>query len=247
MDSLRAELIHDKSAIVPVMVQMPALNTRQFDWCKSKLPNKAEPVPPIYHTGNGERLPFGQPEEIGVSFLPTLFGKEPRHVQGEFLCHRSSAAALTLVGMASLSVIALYQLGIFKRLPEPSLPILDAEKVNGSPEAYQLLNTPDAVLGLGSYAATLGLVAIGGANRAQSKPWIPLALAAKSGLDSLLAAVLTRKSWTHFRAFSLYNLVTALCSFLIFPLILPEAKAAWRKLCVSELNSNSQLDRNRNV
>jgi short-subunit dehydrogenase len=48
MDSLRAELIHDKSAIVAVMVQMPALNTPQFDWCKSKLPNKAQPVPPIY-------------------------------------------------------------------------------------------------------------------------------------------------------------------------------------------------------
>jgi short-subunit dehydrogenase len=48
MDSLRAELIHDKSNIVAVMVQMPALNTPQFGWCKSKLPNKAQPVPPIY-------------------------------------------------------------------------------------------------------------------------------------------------------------------------------------------------------
>ncbi len=48
MDSLRAELIHQKSRIVPVMVQMPALNTPQFDWCKNKLPNKSQPVPPIY-------------------------------------------------------------------------------------------------------------------------------------------------------------------------------------------------------
>jgi short-subunit dehydrogenase len=48
MDSLRAELIHDKSKIIAVMVQMPALNTPQFDWCKSRLPNKAQPVPPIY-------------------------------------------------------------------------------------------------------------------------------------------------------------------------------------------------------
>jgi short-subunit dehydrogenase len=48
MDSLRAELIHDQSAIIAVMVQMPALNTPQFDWCKSKLPHKAQPVPPIY-------------------------------------------------------------------------------------------------------------------------------------------------------------------------------------------------------
>ena len=48
MDSLRAELIHKKSKIVAVMVQMPALNTPQFDWCRSKLPNKAQPVPPIF-------------------------------------------------------------------------------------------------------------------------------------------------------------------------------------------------------
>jgi NAD(P)-dependent dehydrogenase (short-subunit alcohol dehydrogenase family) len=48
MDSLRAELIYDGSHVVATMVQMPALNTPQFGWCKSKLPDKAQPVPPIY-------------------------------------------------------------------------------------------------------------------------------------------------------------------------------------------------------
>jgi hypothetical protein len=48
MDSLRAELIYQKSKVVATMVQMPALNTPQFGWCKSKMPNKAQPVPPIY-------------------------------------------------------------------------------------------------------------------------------------------------------------------------------------------------------
>lgn len=48
MDSLNAELIHQRSHIVATMVQMPALNTPQFDWCKSRLPNRAQPVPPIY-------------------------------------------------------------------------------------------------------------------------------------------------------------------------------------------------------
>ena len=48
MDSLRAELIHDKSRIVVTMVQLPALNTPQFGWVKSRLPHKAQPVPPIY-------------------------------------------------------------------------------------------------------------------------------------------------------------------------------------------------------
>ena len=47
-DSLRCELLHDGSAVKITMVQMPALNTPQFDWVKSRLPRKAQPVPPIY-------------------------------------------------------------------------------------------------------------------------------------------------------------------------------------------------------
>ena len=47
-DSLRCELIHDGSNVRLTMVQMPALNTPQFRWVKSRLPNKAQPVPPIY-------------------------------------------------------------------------------------------------------------------------------------------------------------------------------------------------------
>ncbi len=47
-DSLRSELIHDGSHVHVTMVQLPAVNTPQFDWVKSRLPNRAQPVPPIY-------------------------------------------------------------------------------------------------------------------------------------------------------------------------------------------------------
>jgi NAD(P)-dependent dehydrogenase (short-subunit alcohol dehydrogenase family) len=47
-DSLRSELIHDGSHVHVTMVQLPALNTPQFGWVKSRLPNKAQPVPPIF-------------------------------------------------------------------------------------------------------------------------------------------------------------------------------------------------------
>ena len=47
-DSLRCELIHDKSRVRISMVQMPALNTPQFGWVKSRLERKGQPVPPIY-------------------------------------------------------------------------------------------------------------------------------------------------------------------------------------------------------
>lgn len=46
--SLRTELMHDGSHVHTTMVQMPALNTPQFGWVKSRLPRKAQPVPPIY-------------------------------------------------------------------------------------------------------------------------------------------------------------------------------------------------------
>ena len=47
-DSLRTELLHDNSRIRLTMVQLPALNTPQFDWVKSRLPGRAQPVPPIF-------------------------------------------------------------------------------------------------------------------------------------------------------------------------------------------------------
>ena len=47
-ESLRTELLHDGSNVWVTMVQLPALNTPQFDWVKSRLPNRAQPVPPIY-------------------------------------------------------------------------------------------------------------------------------------------------------------------------------------------------------
>jgi NAD(P)-dependent dehydrogenase (short-subunit alcohol dehydrogenase family) len=47
-DSLRVELRHDGSAIQLTMVQLPGVNTTQFNWCRSKLPEHPMPVPPIY-------------------------------------------------------------------------------------------------------------------------------------------------------------------------------------------------------
>lgn len=48
MDSLRSELLHDGSAVRVSSVHLPAMNTPQFDWAKSRLANRPQPVPPIY-------------------------------------------------------------------------------------------------------------------------------------------------------------------------------------------------------
>ena len=58
MDSLYSELLHEKSGVKATMVQLPAVNTPQFRWVKSRLPNEAQPVPPIF-----------QPEVIAEGIL----------------------------------------------------------------------------------------------------------------------------------------------------------------------------------
>jgi NAD(P)-dependent dehydrogenase (short-subunit alcohol dehydrogenase family) len=47
-DSLRCELHHDHSNLQLTVVEMPAMNTIQFDWVKNRMPNMTQPVPPIY-------------------------------------------------------------------------------------------------------------------------------------------------------------------------------------------------------
>jgi NAD(P)-dependent dehydrogenase (short-subunit alcohol dehydrogenase family) len=46
--ALRCELLHEKSGVHLTVVQMPAVNTPQFSWVQSRLPNHPQPVPPIY-------------------------------------------------------------------------------------------------------------------------------------------------------------------------------------------------------
>lgn len=57
-DALRTELAHEGSRIRLTMVQLPAVNTPQFDWARSRMPRSVQPVPPIY-----------QPEAIAREIL----------------------------------------------------------------------------------------------------------------------------------------------------------------------------------
>jgi NAD(P)-dependent dehydrogenase (short-subunit alcohol dehydrogenase family) len=47
-DSIRSELIHDRSNIHITVVHLPATNTPQFSWCRTRLPRHPQPVPPIF-------------------------------------------------------------------------------------------------------------------------------------------------------------------------------------------------------
>ncbi len=119
-----------------------------------------------------------------------------------------------------MGLIALYQTGIIKHLPEPPLRFFDADRIDASAEAYKRFATPDALLGLGSYAATAGLAAMGGRDRAR---WISLALAAKVGFDVANAVRLTVTQWRDYRAFCFWCLIAAGATFAMVPLVMPEA------------------------
>lgn len=146
------------------------------------------------------------------------------------LRRRRAIAGLSLVASGSMAIISLYQLGIIRHIPEPPLPMMNADKVDASAESYENFSSPDAVLGLGSYAATMVLAAMGSPDRVTQRPWIPLALAAKVAADAANAAKLTVDQWTKHRAFCFWCLLAATATFAMVPVIIPEAREAARAL-----------------
>lgn len=47
-EALRCELLHERSRVAVTMVQLPAVNTPQFDWCRTRMPGRPRPVSPIF-------------------------------------------------------------------------------------------------------------------------------------------------------------------------------------------------------
>lgn len=79
-DSVRTELMHDNSNVHITMVQLPGLNTPQFDHCKTKMPYHPQPVPPIF-----------QPEVAAEAIYYAAHAKRREVFVG-------TSAALTILG-----------------------------------------------------------------------------------------------------------------------------------------------------
>ena len=73
LDSSRSELYHDRIAITLTEVDLPAVNTPQFDWARNKTGRKLQPVPPIFQPEVAARaIYFGAVNprrQIWVDFL----------------------------------------------------------------------------------------------------------------------------------------------------------------------------------
>jgi short-subunit dehydrogenase len=77
-ESLRTELLHDGSKVRVTVVHLPALNTPQFDWARSRMAFKAQPVAPIY-----------QPEVAARAIAHAI-----DHPRREYLVGRSTVMAV---------------------------------------------------------------------------------------------------------------------------------------------------------
>lgn len=169
---------------------------------------------------------------IGRSSSPAAerVSDDLRRGTGSFLEQRRRVAGLTSLASAALGVVGLYQFGLLRRVPELSLPFLDADAVDASGEAYQELRTPDAALGLLSAGVTLVLAGMGDRDRARTMPWVPLALAAKTAADAGGGVFLFAEQLTKHRKVCSWCTVAAVAQVATLPLALPEARAALRRL-----------------
>ena len=167
---------------------------------------------------------------IQHTLQPEELSQQLRNGTGTYMAQRRGIVSLSLVAVGSMGLITLYQMGVIKHLPEPPLPNLDADKVDASSEAYSRFSTPDGVLGIGNYAVTMGLAAMGGQERARTQPWIPLVLAAKVGFDVSQAIRLFFDQKTKQHAFCSWCLLAAGTTVAIVPLVIPETWAAMREV-----------------
>ena len=161
---------------------------------------------------------------------PSLLSRQLRKKRTRHLNRRRQIIGLAYSAAGCMGLIGLFQMGMLKHLPDPPLPYFDADTVDASEEAYEKMATPDAFIGLTSYAATAMLAAMGGPYRTTEKPWLPLTLAGKTIFDAYQAAKLSRDQWVRHRAFCFWCLVAAGATFAAVPLALGEARETAREL-----------------
>lgn len=153
---------------------------------------------------------------------------ELRHSTAAGVVARRRSALRSLGATAVLGVLSSYQLGLLRHLPDPPLGPFDADLIDGSGEAFWILSAADAPVGMCNFALTAALAGAGGANRAEERPLLVLAWAAKLGLDAGYALLLAVEQPVRYRRLCWYCLtVTSFAVTAVAPAV-PEVRAAWR-------------------
>ncbi len=147
--------------------------------------------------------------------------------RSEGLQRRRTIIGLSLMGMASMGAVSLLQSGLVSHLPDPPIKGFDSDKVNLSDEAYQF-GLPDGTVALASMAVNVPLAAMGGADRAESVPWVPLLAAGKAAVEAVGSSWYFYQMPAKENAWCGYCITGAAASLGVLALSLPEARTAWR-------------------
>lgn len=165
---------------------------------------------------------------VGGDIAPQELRRRIRGDRGAEMRRRRGIVGLSLVGIASMGVVALYQTGVLRHLPGPPSrrPHFDSERVNGSDEAFGH-GMPDGPVALAAHAANLAIAAAGAPERYRTRPWLPLLAALLSGAQAAVAArALLHRMPKEGRAWCAYCIADALTHVGTFALTLPEAARA---------------------
>lgn len=165
-----------------------------------------------------------------------IVGKEPQELRRELqesssegISRRRKIIGLSLLGMAAMGTVSLFQTGVIKHLPDPPIEGFDSDKVNSSDTAYAL-GVPDGTLSLASLAANIPLAAFGGDDRAEELPLVPIAAAGKAVVEAAVASWYFYQMPTKEKAWCGYCILGALTNIGIAALTIPEAKKALKSL-----------------
>jgi uncharacterized membrane protein len=163
---------------------------------------------------------------------PAELRHEIRNDQGRDMRYRRNVLTVSLVGIASMAIVSLYQMGKVRHLPDPptSTPHFDSDKVNTTKEAFGY-GMPDGPLTLLAHAVNVALAAAGPPDRAQTRPLLSLLAAAVAAPQAAVAAkYLFHQMPKVDKAWCPYCVVDALMHFATFALVAPEAVEATRHL-----------------
>lgn len=145
-DSLRTELIHAGSAITLTIVELPAVNTPQFDWARTRMPRQPRPVPPVV-----------QPEAIARAILRAALRPEREYWVGW------STLKVILGNMLLPGVLDRYLARAAFEQQETRLPVTPGRRDNLMTPVHELHRTRGS---FGSEARPSALVTVGPLARA---------------------------------------------------------------------------------
>lgn len=160
---------------------------------------------------------------------PSELSKELRENQSPALRARRTLVALSLIGVALGKIVALYQFGIIKHLPDPPIGVFDSDKVDASDYAYKRFATPDAFLMVLTYATTAWLAGAGREDRAEKTPLWVKAMFGKIALDVGTNLMLAREEWAENKKLCFYCQSASLISLLSLLIAYPEFKKSLGK------------------